>query len=497
MRGLLLSSGFALALMAAGCGTDTCPAGSTMVGERCIASDAGVGGDADMATAGDMSSSRDMTIGPDGEVTCAPACSGALPHCVGGECKECLDTSECPDRSPLCNNNTCEPCSAGTCDAEQSLRELGARSCEQLTRFLGTSTFLSFRAQICASHALTDLPYYKNRLAAAEAGRVRFLAEEFETCTASHLRLEESCPDFEGLVPAAGVCYDDVECTSGRCGGETCPGACEPEVAEHGICGSDANCMPGFSCIALHCEAGGHIGDPCVSGGCAEGDCDTDTDTCVPFLVAGDECGSPSGYCTSDLFCDPTNSRCRAFAGMGQPCDMTYLGPQCSPGNVCVSGTCTTAIEDGDACTAGPTASCELGTTCVGGHCERIRTNNEACDPAPCAAGLRCSSGRCAALPSLGSACTVTEGCLRGTCIGGLCASLEPDDACVASDIRDADAMDACGEGSTCISAGGAPRCIVDADAAEACGTSVAQCAAPNECDDDECSAPCVAPASP
>lgn len=498
MLRLPLAAALLLSAFTVGCGTDSCPAGSTMVGERCIASDGGTDLDADMSVHSDMMLSDDMQANPDATLTCSPACSGNTPYCVGGICTECVETSDCPDRSPLCVANACRPCSDGTCDGAQALRELSARSCEQVTRFLGTSTYVSFRAQICAGTAFTTWSYYASRLAAMDSGRIRFLASEFESCAALPLSLEESCPNFAGQVLAGEDCYDNSECASGTCSGATCPGHCDAEVAEHGACNGNAACMDGFSCIGLSCEAGGHIGDPCVGGSCAEGNCNTETDRCVPFLVAGDACDYPGSYCTTNLLCDPTNSHCRDFHGIGEECDPTYFGPTCADGSVCVSNMCVRAHAEGEACTPGPSSACDVGTTCTEGHCERIRSNHEACGPAPCATGLRCAEGRCEPLPDLGASCTVDSGCLRGTCTGGTCMSLPATSSCIVTEIQASDAMDACGTGSTCVAQGAeAPECIADANLSEACGSAVAQCAAPNECVHSACAMPCLAPASP
>ena len=114
---------------------------------------------------------------------------------------------------------------------------------------------------------------------------------------------------------------------------------------------------------------------------------------------------------------DGTAISCTAPPG-GQAC-----GPEvpCPEGQVCSSGTCTSAapVATGGACTTGP--QCLTGV-CTSGTCSPGSAG------APCRTGSDCASGSCqndtcgpGSAAGAGAACTSNAGCLSGNCSGGTC----------------------------------------------------------------------------
>ncbi|MBK8173420.1 MAG: hypothetical protein IPK60_24225 [Sandaracinaceae bacterium] len=488
----------ATALLTA-CGNDECPAGSQKVGERCIALDGGVPSDApsDSQVATDAPTSdgprADMTA-----ATCTPACSGETPVCFEGLCRECEGDADCPDHSPLCLAHSCEPCSAGTCTADQALAEIAARACTQFTSFVQNTSFDSFRAALCAATANMSTVFYRTNHAALLSGRATYDASAYEACAAAPLDLLSSCAEIAGATAAGGDCYINNECVSRSCTeGSGCAKTCAPVVALHGTCEPfGPECAEGTACVAGHCEAGGRLGEPCVSGECAEGTCRAGT--CGPRYVIGDTCASPGSFCSPSLYCSAESSICRAFHGNMESCDSTFLGPRCADGFVCAAGICRPELIEGDTCTTENAARCAAGTQCESGHCERIRTNREHCGPAPCALGLRCVTGRCAPLPNLGEACEAEVGCLRGSCQASTCVSLSAGASCIVSNIANGDALDPCGANFTCVSDGvSATSCVSDAALSESCGDTTAHCADVDAmCSGGHCVAACLPEAS-
>lgn len=461
-------------IMNASCATDECPAGSERNGERCITVDASVPTDSSMTVdAGHDGATTDAAA--DAAIVCSPTCGGSLPFCVDGACVECNVNDDCFDASPLCLNHTCSPCSEGSCTSQQIVGEIAARSCSQFTSYLQNTSFDSLRAATCAGIYQGARSYVADMLAGLADGRLTYAGAEFEECTDEDVDQTKSCDGTIGVVPGGGACFSSSECASGNCNlTSACPGTCAPEVAEHGSCTGDAVCETGFACLGGHCEAGGHNGEACVAGACVHGECRDGT--CGPYALLGDTCTRGS-LCGTTMICDDSSVTCRPFHGVDEVCDMTDYGPRCAAGAQCVGGRCYAALAEGDACTPENAATCTAGTVCSDGHCERIRTNRERCGPAPCALGLRCVEGRCGSLPTLGEACVATEGCLRGTCRSGMCVSLNVSDPCIVSNIFGADALDACGEGSTCITSGATTRCVADASTGEMCGPAIAACA--------------------
>lgn len=177
---------------------------------------------------------------------------------------------------------------------------------------------------------------------------------------------------LSGTVQPNGTCYSGLDCRSGYCTFDvsgTCPGTCQPFVAQGGVCTDTSACAPGLTCSSGHCAT--------LSG-------------------AGGACP-----CQSDLWCDASAGgagQCRARLGQGAACNV--VSGACQAGLVCVgsgaSGTCRAYVGAGEPCT--PPARAYDMTECGLGY---------ACDP---------STSRCVSYPTVGESCATIPYCLDGYC---------------------------------------------------------------------------------
>lgn len=171
-------------------------------------------------------------------------------------------------------------------------------------------------------------------------------------------------------------CAVDADCVDVRAGGcghcveawARCPSACsDGEECAGGVC---APTLPaGASCATSNrrCEAGTT--------------CGLGTDTCVPLLKLGDDCGDtkppkPTTMCAGDLDCVGAICRSREYVASGATCgsvDGKLLS--CDHGEHCSGyiGVCGMPVKEGDACVTalGTPLECEDYATCELGVCRR------------------------------------------------------------------------------------------------------------------------------
>jgi hypothetical protein len=212
--------------------------------------------------------------------------------------------------------------------------------------------------------------------------------------------------DFKGALPIGAVCGDNAQCVSGSCRGDLAQpgvcGTCRARAAEGQSC-NGADCELGLYCArpdpkvpeAVICVKPAAVGEacngdglPCVNPGrvsCVNGKCKED-------LMAGAACTSVDqvGGCADalSLVCKATNplqpqagGKCTEpiYAPVGSKCGLdpsTYDLVLCTA-SFCVgatrptaTGTCTAFLDDGAACTSGPTSTlCRPPANCSGGKC--------------------------------------------------------------------------------------------------------------------------------
>ncbi|HEX2880968.1 MAG TPA: hypothetical protein VHO25_15660 [Polyangiaceae bacterium] len=188
-------------------------------------------------------------------------------------------------------------------------------------------------------------------------------------------------PDPFVPLPAGSPCVTAADCEMDL--------ACvDPENDGIGLCdekpGLDAPCYvtPGGS---WYCQGGLY--------------CDA-AEICRMLPPLGEACGhdatSPTGYCASDTFCNPTTDLCEARVPAGSPCEFLV---QCS------EGSCRSPGNAFAACVNDPAFPPEVQTTYTDCVCGLDKREGEACNPAfnPCEAGTSCNDGTCIAPESLGT----------------------------------------------------------------------------------------------
>ena len=274
---------------------------------------------------------------------------------------------------------------------------------------------------------------------------------------------------------------DDTGCF--YCDGLGCRNVTPPGRA---ACTCDDQCVAGSDCTSLGCttqctadQAGTDLchslGWPRCSGG---------------FCVANAETTVTNVSCTCATTMDCTGGRiCRA----GICVSGCTSAAMCAADQVCLDGTCRTAVHHG--CDA--THACGAGQSCVDGTC---RTDEETCQfNSECGPGRTCVNQRCS------SACGLDNPCATGAvCEAGFCReALPPTGACVLNGD--------CGLGHVCLDTRCLPDCRTDVDCAvgnycdmaagvcryddrldpNRCG-ALRMCAAGSVCRNGSCRSPCT-----
>jgi hypothetical protein len=207
-------------------------------------------------------------------------------------------------------------------------------------------------------------------------------------------------------------------------------------------CGTNGECLTGYTCISGHCRTGesdgggggdgGNLGcdgvvcdppNPCQDG---PGTCNPSTGRCVypakpaTSLCTDNDACTLNDHCDGDGGCVPTKvitcttppTACHSDAGVCDPTTGQCSYAQLSPGARC---------EDGDPCTVGET--CGAGDVCSGGSAKVCTTPPNTCTQSlgSCQPGVGCvypprAGGTC----DDGNACTVGDACDAGACVPGV-----------------------------------------------------------------------------
>ncbi|HZH03489.1 MAG TPA: hypothetical protein VEY30_06870, partial [Myxococcaceae bacterium] len=216
------------------------------------------------------------------------------------------------------------------------------------------------------------------------------------------------------LKPAGELCFDNMECTDGRCNS----GQCAKPLGS--TCGGNAECVSDI------CSGGICVGVP--QGGACTTNTPLDLATELPILSSPmNQCASPAA-CHDGVCAGPSGSTCTASAA-------------------CLNGTCSSGVcrtHSGGICAAN--SDC-LTNTCLSGRCRSPRnatcSSEFACMPdAVCGVynmckgigGASCSAnGDCESYSCIGSICKASRGsclsdagCTSGLCSGGMCLSPAP-----------------------------------------------------------------------
>ena len=238
---------------------------------------------------------------------CDPPCDSATPHCVEGQCLECLQDSDCSSTFPVCQDGVCTNDTGCTGDKPYFDVDLGCVEC--LNDGHCPEADCNTSLGICGDCPQCEDPY-------------------------------PACTEVDGQTYCV-QCTTDAHCPNGgTCNLTTfaCEGGlvssvptCEP--------GDDSTCDPGITGFDLYCDE--------ETGLCRDktGQCDEITAFCAPgkdclsFLEAfgGVDIPLPTGGATVSGFCE-----CEACAPIW---DIQNYDPNCEPEG-CPSGTSCFDLAD-------------------------------------------------------------------------------------------------------------------------------------------------------
>ncbi len=262
--------------------------------------------------------------------------------------------------------------------------------------------------------------------AAVTAGSVTFNASQASACVSAVKML--TCPPesasvvasfsacgmaLGGTVMAGGSCRLDVECAGDSfCSGlyakdAPCAGTCKTKVAKGQPCGAGDECVAGYECSGtgtnLTCVTTtslktAAVGDTCgydattkVLTECSTGlACNAKTLKCVTPVAIGAACTPGASECETFAYCDPTQTKCLAYPGLGGDCGAEegedliecaapYYCQLASTMSTYAAGKCAAAQQD----TGAP---CRADVDCASGRCDVGDAGKGAC-LAPCSSG--------------------------------------------------------------------------------------------------------------
>ena len=421
----------------------------------------------------------------------------------------------------------CEPCSVSKDCESLGLKDTACIDQGVLGRFCGVS---------CAANSDCPANYDCTDVTTAEGGKLKQCVRKPDdkqspfglcTCTTAAVQKKSTTAcwtevkDGDGKVvgKCAGVRSCTAAglgaCTAGTAKAEVCNGAdddCDG-LTDESSCDDTNACTKDTCDPAKGCEHASLQGDPCDADGsaCTAGDACKDG-VCVAGPAKNCDDKNP---CTADS-CDLAKG-CTQVADDGKPCDAD--GTACTPGDVCLGGTCQkaalTMCDDGNPCTVDkcdPTSGqcvtsaeddgipCNDGTkctskdACLGGVCKGKAVDcddSNPCTDDTCDKEKGCSPQALTGAPcSDDNPCTVGDSCDGGSCkAGGPKACAAPGSCYVAScePIAGKCVFDLASAGLPCDDAN---ACTAkDACDQGKCKGTVKDCDDANACTDDGCDA--------
>lgn len=183
--------------------------------------------------------------------------------------------------------------------------------------------------------------------------------------------------DLTGSLPEGTSCSDDLQCTTGTCGGATINGCqqCMVLATEGQSCSvvDGPDCANGLNCDNGTCVALPAVGDPCSTNSdcglqlnCVSGQCER-------MQGLNDPCSSTlrCDFFGQGLVCSPDMNQCEpaTLPGLGEPCDLfCQRGTQCNFQSA--DPTCVAVRALGDMCDGTGAAPCADGLDCIDGTCQ-------------------------------------------------------------------------------------------------------------------------------
>lgn len=206
-------------------------------------------------------------------------------------------------------------------------------------------------------------------------------------------------------------------------GTDTCRRRSDPAgpTGGDGACEHWSDCDEGLDCYAGACVEGGHVDEPCESGGFCFGEL-----TCVDGVCHGTRHVGPGGRCdfldeepcADGYFCSPFGDGTAECAPRGERDERCNRDGSCVDGLHCLrSGVCGDLPFEGELCSYA--RACADGLTCIGERCEPPAVAiGDICEVGACPTGLYCHDGACASRLATGDGCDPYNGeraCAEGS----------------------------------------------------------------------------------
>jgi hypothetical protein len=353
-------------------------------------------------------------------VCCSSACTGACQSCALATTQgTCMPVASGSDPASICVDQgsascgTTGKCQSGACEKYPPGSPCGAASCPASgTKFTPASSCDG--AGACVTPASSSCSPY-----VCGAGACKSTCTSNADCVSPATCLGNSC----GLKPVGAVCGTGSECGSGVCAqGVCCATACTGKCMSCALPASAGTCSPVAAgatdptsqCMAQPTSTCGTTGFCNGSGGCQLYAAGT---TCVAqSCTVGSSTATLARACDGAGTCKPaTTQSCAPYACNGSACNATCaVDTDCSPGNVCNSGSCGLK-RLGQLCSASTecgSGNCAQGVCCATactGKCMSCALAATAGTCSPIAAGGTDPTGTCTAQPT--STCGTTGLC--------------------------------------------------------------------------------------
>jgi hypothetical protein len=356
-----------------------------------------------------------------------PGCGVYVCSGLGASCPSGCTTDAACSAGNYCNGTACVPklatggacatanqCVSGYCVDGRCCNSLCAGGCDVCAASLGAS----------ANGTCTVLP-------AGNAGQNPSCSPR--VCNGT----SPNCP---------GNCTADSGCASGYYCDQS--GQCLAKLPNGSVCTRDAQCTLGhcvdsYCCDTVCASACDTCGAPTHEGTCtlmAAGA--AGAPACGAYVCSGASAACPTG-CTSSAQCSPGN-----YCTGGVCTSQLALGAQCQQGADCKSGLCV----DGVCCDSPCSQACDVCNSVASpGICVPATTGfagAPTCAPyvcngtavtcptwcttdTDCATGRHCIFGACLGLQPLGASCGSSASCASGNCYDGVCCDMQCDSACM------------------------------------------------------------------
>ncbi len=393
--GLACTTGDACAAQACVGKAISCDDGNACTADACAAATgacshtATVGScsDGDACTAGDSCQDSGCKGGVAKLCDDGNPCTKDSCEVVSGSCAVTATAGGCDDGSvctagDTCQDGTCQPGSAKTCDDGNPCTDDGCDAKAGCTAVANASPCAAPDA--CLLGVCTG--------GACEAGQKK-------GCDDNNLCTQDTCDPQKGCV------YTAVDSSVVCANGDACAAASTCSAGQC-VTGKKTDCVDGNACTTDSCEAAvGCVWKPNTAP-CEDGDKCTAGDLCANGKCLIGKLIDPQTACEDGNPC--TNEGCDAKTG----CTHMANAGSCDDGTPCTTGE---ACKDGS-CQGGKPTLCDDGKVCT----------NDQCDVKTGACAWTAKGGAC----SDGDGCTAGDTCQAATCVPGPVVVCQDDESC-------------------------------------------------------------------